>query len=123
MWEFCGKAVFAQFWANCPKLCGNCNFPQNYCTRKLGEISVLRRGLVPSIPHEAGLYIPYDRMEERVQENIPSKYLVEIKLENNYSEYDSKVKQPPISMPITRDKKYKTKSMVEIYRRHLFYLD
>ena len=58
-----------------------------------------------------------------MQENIPSKYLVEIKLENNYSEYDSKVKEPPISMPITRDKKYKTKSMVEIYRRHLFYLD
>ena len=24
----------------CPKLCGNCAFPQNFHTRKLGEITV-----------------------------------------------------------------------------------
>lgn len=56
-----------------------------------------------------------------MQENIPSKYLVEIKLENNYSEYDSKVKQPPISMPITRDKKYKTKVWLK-YIEDIFFI-
>ena len=25
---------------NCPKLCGNCTFPQNFCTKKLGEITI-----------------------------------------------------------------------------------
>ena len=33
MLKFCGKA-------NSPKLCGNCGFPQNFHTRKLGEILV-----------------------------------------------------------------------------------
>ena len=28
----------AHFWANRPKLCGNCEFPQNIHTKKLGEI-------------------------------------------------------------------------------------
>lgn len=56
-----------------------------------------------------------------MQENIPSKYLVEIKLENNYSEYDSKVKQPPISMSITRDKKYKTKVWLK-YIEDIFFI-
>ena len=31
--KFCRKAQF-------PKLCGNCAFPQNFHTRKLGEITV-----------------------------------------------------------------------------------
>ena len=31
--------VSAQFRANPPKLCGNCAFPQNFHTRKLGEIT------------------------------------------------------------------------------------
>ena len=36
MWKSCGQAQFP----NCPKLCGNCYFPQNFRTTKLGEISV-----------------------------------------------------------------------------------
>ena len=32
--------VSAQFRANHPKLCGNCVLPQNFNTRKLGEITV-----------------------------------------------------------------------------------
>ena len=32
--------VCAQFWANRPKLCGNCVFSQNFYTGKLGEITV-----------------------------------------------------------------------------------
>ena len=32
--------VFAQFWANYPKVCGNCAFSQNFHARKLGEIMV-----------------------------------------------------------------------------------
>ena len=32
--------VSAYFRANRPKLCGNCSFPQNFHTRKLGEITV-----------------------------------------------------------------------------------
>ena len=31
---------FAQFWANSPKLCGKCAFPQNFHTRKVGEITL-----------------------------------------------------------------------------------
>ena len=30
---------------NRPKLCGNCTFPQNFRTRKLGEITVFYRGV------------------------------------------------------------------------------
>ena len=33
VWKFCGKA-------NRPKLCGKCAFPQNFHTRKSGEITV-----------------------------------------------------------------------------------
>ena len=33
MWKFCGKAKR-------PKLCGKCTFPQNFHTRKSGEIKV-----------------------------------------------------------------------------------
>ena len=36
LWKFCEKAQFP----NRPKLCGNCAFPQNFPTRKLGEITV-----------------------------------------------------------------------------------
>ena len=32
--------VSAQFPANRPELCGNCGFPQNFHTRKLGKIAV-----------------------------------------------------------------------------------
>ena len=32
--------ISAQFWAIPPKLYGNCAFPQNFHTRKLGEITV-----------------------------------------------------------------------------------
>ena len=38
-WKLCGKAQFLHsFWH--PKLCGNCAFPRNFRTRKLGEITV-----------------------------------------------------------------------------------
>ena len=33
VWKFCGKTQFPHF------LCGNCAFPQNFHTRKLGEIT------------------------------------------------------------------------------------
>ena len=36
----CGTTVSSEFWATCSKLYGNCAFPQNFHTRKLGEISV-----------------------------------------------------------------------------------
>ena len=32
--------VSAEFWANRPKLCGNCAFSQNFLTSTLGEIAV-----------------------------------------------------------------------------------
>ena len=32
--------ISPNFLANCPKLCGNCTFPQNFHTRRLGEIKV-----------------------------------------------------------------------------------
>ena len=32
--------VSAKFRANRPKLCGNCAFPQNFHTKKLGEITI-----------------------------------------------------------------------------------
>ena len=32
--------VTAYFLVNRPKLCGNCAFPQNFHTRKLGEITL-----------------------------------------------------------------------------------
>ena len=38
------RTVFAEFWANHPKLRGNCAFPQNLHTRKLGEITVFCAG-------------------------------------------------------------------------------
>ena len=38
LWKFCGKAQFPEF-HSCPKLCGNCAFPQNFHTRKLGQIT------------------------------------------------------------------------------------
>ena len=37
VWRFCGKAQFSHsFGRYRPKLCGNCAFPQNFHTRKLG---------------------------------------------------------------------------------------
>ena len=38
MWK---GTVSAQFWAIRPKLCGNCAFPQNFHTGKLGEIAII----------------------------------------------------------------------------------
>ena len=50
VWKFCGKGQFPHSFGQfarkfCgkairPKLCGNCAFPQNFHTRKLGEIAV-----------------------------------------------------------------------------------
>ena len=42
MWKFCGKAQAIR-----PKLCGNCAFPQNFHTMKLGEITVFY-----AVPHK-----------------------------------------------------------------------
>ena len=42
-WQVCNLQTRSQFMvtlANCPKLCRNCAFPQNFHTRKLGEITV-----------------------------------------------------------------------------------
>ena len=36
VWKFCGKTQFP----NRPKLWGNCAFPRNLYTRKLGELTV-----------------------------------------------------------------------------------
>ena len=38
--EILWKDTVSEYYANCPKLCGNCAFPQNFHTRKLGEITV-----------------------------------------------------------------------------------
>ena len=35
--KLCGKAQFLHSFGRCLKLCGNCAFPQNFHTRKLGE--------------------------------------------------------------------------------------
>ena len=41
MWKFCGNPQFPlRLGANRPKLCGNCAFPQNVHTRKLGGITI-----------------------------------------------------------------------------------
>ena len=41
VWKFCGKEHFPHsFGRNRPKLCGNCSFPQNFDTRKLGETAL-----------------------------------------------------------------------------------
>ena len=39
LWKFCGKARFLHSFGQRPKLCGNCAFPQNFHTRKSGEIN------------------------------------------------------------------------------------
>ena len=41
VWKFCGKARFPhRFRASRPKLCRDCAFPQNFHTKKSGEITV-----------------------------------------------------------------------------------
>ena len=39
--NFVEAPVSVEFWMNHSKLCGNCEFPQNFHNRKLGAISVL----------------------------------------------------------------------------------
>ena len=48
---------------NCPKLCGNCAFPQNFHTRKLREITVFFAVIMAKSRYEAIL-------------NFPKKYLI-----------------------------------------------
>ena len=53
-------------------------------------------GLYPSIPHDAGLKVLYEQLEERSDKKVPSADLVdmtEFVLKNNFFEFDSKVKQ------------------------------
>ena len=53
-------------------------------------------GLYPSIPHDVGLKALYEKVEERSDKNVPHADLVdmeELVLENNFFEFDSKVKQ------------------------------
>ena len=38
---FWKDTVSSEFWANHPKLCRNCAFPQNFHIKELGEISVV----------------------------------------------------------------------------------
>ena len=41
VWKFCGKSQFPQF-----SLRGNCAFPENFRTRKLGEITIFHAVVV-----------------------------------------------------------------------------
>ena len=41
-----------KFWANYPKLYGNCAFPQNFHTKKLGEITVFYAILPRFVIHD-----------------------------------------------------------------------
>ena len=53
-------------------------------------------GLYPSIPYEAGLEGLQEKLEERMEQNMPSSNLAnmaEFILKNNYFEFDSKVKK------------------------------
>ena len=59
-------------------------------------VTVDKVGLYPSIPHEAGLKVLYEKLKERVENKIPSVDLInmaEFVLKNNYFEFDSKVKK------------------------------
>ena len=40
VWTFCGKKQFPHSFGQRPKLCENRAFPQNFHTRKLGEITI-----------------------------------------------------------------------------------
>ena len=53
--------------------------------------------LYPSIPHDVGLKALCEKLEERSDKNVPSADLVdmaEFVLNNNFFEFDSKVKLP-----------------------------
>ena len=47
--------VSAEFRAIRPKLCGNCAFPQNFYTRKLGEVSEFYALLVVYMDYHAAV--------------------------------------------------------------------
>ena len=55
VWKFCGKAQFS-YTANRPKLCGNCAFPQNFHSRKLGELMVFYAVLAMSFSYLISLW-------------------------------------------------------------------
>ena len=64
--------VSAQFRANCPKLCGNCVFPQNFHTRKSGEITiqniiVLAKSMI-KFDKETNIFVRYN--EEFVKRGL-----------------------------------------------------
>ena len=64
-----------------------------FCRRSAWSV---QRAAHPSIPHEAGLKAPYEKLEERVEKKIPSSDLVnmvDFVWKNNYFEFDSKVKK------------------------------
>ena len=48
---FCKYAVSAEFQANCQKFCRNCAFPQNFYTKKQGEVTVFYAGKALSYDH------------------------------------------------------------------------
>ena len=53
-------------------------------------------GLYPSIPHDAGLQVLYEKLEERTDKKIPSTDLVEMAefiLKNNFFEFETKIIQ------------------------------
>ena len=103
-------------------------------------------GLYTSIPHEAGLEALYEKLKERVEKKIPSSDLVnmaEFVLKNNNFEFDSKVEKQisgtaigtkfvpryacvfmnKVEREFLFGRRYKTMGVVEVYRRHLFYLN
>ena len=53
VWKFCRKAQFQYSFGQIAKLCGNCAFPQNFHTRKLGEIMVFYAVCRNASPTEA----------------------------------------------------------------------
>ena len=69
VWKFCGKAQFSQFWASRLKLCGNCAFPQNFQTRKSGEIMVFFAVYFPAF----GLNMERYSYSVRMRENTDQK--------------------------------------------------
>ena len=56
VWKFCGKTQFPLS-ANRPKLCGNCAFPQNFHTMKLGEITVFYAVTSHMLASDVGFYV------------------------------------------------------------------
>ena len=68
VWKFCGKAQFPNSFG---KLCRNCAFPQNFHTRKLGEITVFSAVLVWAQTFEkTRRNINFDVFQRRIKNSV-----------------------------------------------------